>query len=136
MKREGDGASPRGRWPMRMAYYRPDRMLRPRTAVALRAMRPDDGWCDAPGDRNYNRPVQMPYPASAEEMWRRDGVYDLVAILGYNDRPRVRGKGSAIFLHLARDGLAPTEGCIALRRGDAMRLLALIRPGDVIRIGN
>jgi len=113
-----------------MVYYRPDRMPRPRTMLPLRALRPNDGWCDAPDDRNYNRPVRLPYPASAEEMWRRDRLYDIVVVLGHNDRPRRRGLGSAIFMHVARSGFEPTAGCIALRRADLARLLARLAPGS------
>lgn len=135
LKREGDGATPVGRWPFRCAYFRRDRIAPPRTALRTQPTQRDDGWCDAPGDRNYNRPVRLPYPASAEEMWRRDHLYDLVVVLGYNDRPRRRGAGSAIFLHIARDGYLPTEGCIAVARRDIVRLVSLLRPGDAIRVG-
>lgn len=131
-KREGDGASPIGRWRVLEVLYRADRVRRPRTALKVRAIRPYDGWCDAPEDRNYNRPVDLPYPASAERMWRDDCLYDVVVVLGYNDRPRVRGRGSAIFLHVAQPGFTPTEGCIALDLAGVMRLLARLRRGDRI----
>ena len=107
-----------------------------RTALPVRAIRRRDGWCDAPADRNYNRPVRLPYPASAERLWREDALYDLVVVLDYNERPRVRGRGSAIFMHVAKPGYAPTEGCIALARPHLVRLLerlslraAVARPG-------
>jgi L,D-peptidoglycan transpeptidase YkuD (ErfK/YbiS/YcfS/YnhG family) len=135
LKREGDGATPLGRFPLRQAYFRPDRLARPRTGLPLRPIRADDGWCDAPGDRNYNRLVRRPYPASAERMWRADQLYDIVVVLGYNDRPRVQGRGSAIFLHVARGALEPTEGCIAVRRADFRKLLPLLGPGTVLRVG-
>jgi L,D-peptidoglycan transpeptidase YkuD (ErfK/YbiS/YcfS/YnhG family) len=122
-KREGDGATPIGQWHMRAVLYRPDRLLRPRTALPVRAIRRWDGWCDAPGDRNYNRPVRLPYPASAERLWREDALYDLLVVLDYNERPRARGRGSAIFMHVAKSGYAPTEGCIALARPHLVRLL-------------
>jgi L,D-peptidoglycan transpeptidase YkuD (ErfK/YbiS/YcfS/YnhG family) len=83
-----------------------------------------DGWCDHPFDRNYNRPVRHPYPASAEALWRVDDLYDVVGVLGHNHRPRVHGAGSAVFLHLACADFAPTAGCVALRRRDILRLLA------------
>ena len=86
---------------MRMVYVRPDKPPRPRTGLRVHPIRAADGWCDAPRDRNYNRPVRHPYPASAEHMWRRDGLYDIVVVLGYNDRPRIAGRGSAVFLHVA-----------------------------------
>ncbi len=135
IKREGDGATPIGRWPVRQAVYRADQMRRPRTALPLRCIRPGDGWCDDPHDRNYNRPVRLPYPASAEELWRRDALYDLVIVIGYNDRPRRRGAGSAIFMHLARAEMSPTAGCIALTRRHLVRLASMMRRGDVIRTG-
>jgi L,D-peptidoglycan transpeptidase YkuD (ErfK/YbiS/YcfS/YnhG family) len=133
-KREGDGASPLGAWPIRRLLYRPDRGAPPTTAIPAQPITPDDGWCDAPGDAAYNRPVKRPYPASCEAMWREDGLYDLVVVLGHNDDPPVAGLGSAIFLHLAKDGYAPTEGCVALNRPDLEALLALAKAGDLIEI--
>jgi L,D-peptidoglycan transpeptidase YkuD (ErfK/YbiS/YcfS/YnhG family) len=133
-KREGDGKSPLGVWPIRRVLYRPDRGGAPQTALPVEALKPEDGWCDAPEDRAYNRPVAHPYPASAERLWRDDHVYDLLVILGHNDDPVVPGAGSAIFLHLAREGYAPTEGCVALSRDDLQGLLARAGPGDAIAI--
>lgn len=114
--------------------YRADRLQRPRTALPVKPITPRDGWCDAPADRNYNRPVPLPYPASHERLWRGDHLYDLVIVLGYNDKPRSLGRGSAIFMHLARRSYAPTEGCIALARGDMLKLLAWLKPGDAVRV--
>jgi L,D-peptidoglycan transpeptidase YkuD (ErfK/YbiS/YcfS/YnhG family) len=132
-KREGDGATPAGRWALREVLYRPDRMRRPRTRLAVVPLRPWQGWCDAPRDRNYNRLVRYPYPASAEPLWREDGLYDIVVVLEYNICPRVRGRGSAVFLHVARPGLSPTEGCVALARDHLLQLLArLSRPCELI----
>ena len=107
-------------------------MARPRTRLAVCAIRDQDGWCDDPADRNYNRLVRLPSRRSAEGLKRADRLYDLVLVLGYNDRPRVRGKGSAIFVHLARPGLTPTDGCIALKRHDLMMLLAELRTRSII----
>lgn len=123
LKREGDGATPRGTFRLCRVLYRRDRRLPPRTLLPVRAIRPDDGWCDAIGDRNYNRPVRHPYPASAERLLREDGVYDIVVVLDANARPRLHGRGSAIFLHLARPGHTPTAGCIALSRRDMEQVL-------------
>jgi L,D-peptidoglycan transpeptidase YkuD (ErfK/YbiS/YcfS/YnhG family) len=123
MKREGDGATPTGRWRLVEVLWRPDRGQRPRTRLPVSAIRPDDGWCDHSPDRNYNRRVRHPYPVSAERLWRADRLYDIVVVLSHNQRPRIRGRGSAVFLHLARDGYAATEGCIALSERDMRRLL-------------
>ena len=124
-KREGDGATPLGVWPIRRVLYRPDRGGPPATALPVSPIAPDDGWCDAPADAAYNRPVTLPYPASCEGMWREDALYDLVCVLAHNDDPAVAGQGSAIFLHLARPDYAPTEGCVALARADLEALLAM-----------
>lgn len=134
MKREGDGASPMGIWPIRRVLYRADRGPPPATELPFFAIRPDDGWCDAPGDVAYNRPVSLPYPASAETLFRDDHVYDLIVVLGYNDDPVRDGMGSAIFLHLERPERTPTEGCVALSRTDLERFLAEAVMGDAIEI--
>lgn len=133
-KREGDGASPLGIWPIRYVLYRPDKGPPPTTALPVRPIAADDGWCDAPDDPAYNRPVKRPYPASHEALWREDGLYDLIVVLGHNDDPPIAGLGSAIFLHLARPDYGPTEGCIALSRPDLETVLALARPGDALEI--
>ena len=133
-KREGDGASPLGVWPIRRVLYRPDRQPAPTTRLPLAPISPADGWCDAPGDPAYNQPVTLPYPASAEQLWREDGVYDLLVILGHNDDPPMSPLGSAIFLHLIRDDGRPTEGCVALARDDLLRLLAAATPGAALAI--
>lgn len=136
IKREGDGATPAGRWPIRFILYRADRGQRPQAAYPTRAIRSGDGWCDDASDRNYNRPVQLPYPHSAERMMRDDRLYDVVLVLGYNDRPRMRNLGSAIFAHLARDGYAPTAGCIALSHRDLLAVLAEARRGGTFLVAS
>jgi L,D-peptidoglycan transpeptidase YkuD (ErfK/YbiS/YcfS/YnhG family) len=120
-KREGDGNSPVGRWKLGQLFYRPDKMLHFRNGKPLKTT---DGWCDAKGHRLYNRPVTLPFDASHEEMWRKDEAYDLVCLTGHNQRPRVHGLGSAIFLHVWRPGATGTEGCVALRASDLRKLLA------------
>ncbi|ALA17293.1 MULTISPECIES: L,D-transpeptidase [unclassified Chelatococcus] len=136
VKREGDGATPLGRFALGVLYLRPDKGARPRSGLPARRTRPDDGWCDAPGDRRYNRPVRLPYPASHERMWREDDVYDRVLDIRYNREPIRPGRGSAIFMHLARPGFAPTAGCVALRRADLNRLLPRLGPKTLLVIGS
>lgn len=131
---EGDGITPRGVWPLRRIFYRADRMAAPLCFLTPQPIHPDDGWCDAPGDDRYNQLVRRPFAASHESLWRADGLYDLVVVIGFNDDPVVPGKGSAIFLHLARPDYAATEGCVALARDDALAGLAQLRAGDMIRI--
>lgn len=131
-KREGDGATPTGLLPLRRLHYRADRVAIPRCAVPRAPIGPDDLWCDAPAHPDYNRPVRRPFDASHEEMWRTDDLYDIVGELGWNDAPVVPGRGSAIFLHLARPDYGPTAGCVALSRPD---LLAVLEAGlTVLRV--
>jgi L,D-peptidoglycan transpeptidase YkuD (ErfK/YbiS/YcfS/YnhG family) len=124
-KREGDGGTPEGPLPLRRLLFRADRLARPACAVPAEPIAPDDGWCDAPDDPAYNRMVRLPFAASHERLWREDALYDLVGVLGWNDDPPAPGRGSAIFLHLARPDLSATEGCVAL----ALRDLLAVLPG-------
>lgn len=134
LKREGDGATPRGVWPMRRVLARPQTSKGLRTALPLRFMAQDDGWCDAADDRNYNRFVKLPYPASHEELWRKDQLYDVVVILGHNERPRIMGLGSAVFFHLSGPDGGPTAGCVAVSAADMRKVLPLCGPRTKMKI--
>jgi L,D-peptidoglycan transpeptidase YkuD (ErfK/YbiS/YcfS/YnhG family) len=127
-KREGDGATPVATMRPVAIYWRADRLLRPRTALPIRPIRADDGWCDDVAHRRYNRSVRLPFPASHEAMRRTDGLYDVVVELDWNRAPAVRGRGSAIFLHLAKPDLSPTQGCIAVSIETMRRILPRLRP--------
>ena len=133
-KREGDGGTPIGRFRVLAGYYRPDRIRRPLTALTLCCIRQDLGWSDDPADPSYNQPVRLPHARSHERMWRDDALYDLVLDLSYNRAPVVRGHGSAIFLHSARPGFRPTEGCVAVDRRVVARLVERIGPRTVIAV--
>jgi len=123
-KHEGDGGTPTGLLPLRRLYFRADRGPIPPCALARVPIGPDDLWCDDPAHRDYNRLVRRPFDARHEVLWRDDALYDIVAELGWNDAPVLPGRGSAIFLHLARADYAPTEGCVALTRPDLLAVLA------------
>ena len=133
-KHEGDGATPAGSYPLVSILYRPDRVAPPLSLLPVKPLAPSDGWVDEPFDPNYNRPVSVPYPASAERMWREDGLYDALVVIGYNMEPVVSGAGSAIFLHIATPDFAPTAGCIAVEREILLRLLPLLGPDSRIAI--
>ncbi len=123
-KQEGDGATPIGLLPLRRILWRADRGPRPATNLPCEPIAPEDGWCDDPTHRDYNRAIRLPHPARHETLWRDDAVYDVIAVLGWNDAPVQRGRGSAIFLHVARADFAPTEGCVALPERELRRVLA------------
>jgi L,D-peptidoglycan transpeptidase YkuD (ErfK/YbiS/YcfS/YnhG family) len=134
-KREGDGATPLGRFRLGRVFFRPDRGPRPQTALATVPLNPDFGWCEDPSSASYNRLVRLPQARRLERMWRDDPLYDICVEIRYNDDPVIKGRGSAIFLHLARPGLLPTEGCIAVCARDMRRILARVSPRVVLRIG-
>ena len=136
-KREGDGATPIGRFPFRRLYRRADRLPELASSLPTEDLTPAHGWCDAPDDPAYNRPVAHPYPASAERLWREDHLYDGILVIGHNDAPVRPHYGSAIFLHLANEegsGFRATEGCVALRRDDFLALVAALTPATEIDI--
>lgn len=133
-KREGDGATPLGIWPIRYVFYRPDRLARPETVLPVVALAEDDGWCDDVSSPDYNRHIKLPSAFGHEKLWRDDHVYDLIVVLGHNDDPVVPGMGSAIFLHLAREDYSGTEGCVAVTQADLLELLKDAEPDSAIEV--
>ena len=127
-KREGDGASPRGSFRLVRLWWRADRMARPRTALPTRRITATDAWCEDPADRRYNRPIVLAPGAAGDRLKRTDRLYDLIIELDHNARPRIAGRGSAVFVHVARPGFAPTAGCVARRKERLIRLLERIGP--------
>jgi L,D-peptidoglycan transpeptidase YkuD (ErfK/YbiS/YcfS/YnhG family) len=133
-KREGDGGTPIGRFPFRTLLYRADRMPHIETRLPARHIERTDGWCDDPASADYNRLIRLPHPARHEDLWLADHLYDLVVVIGHNDDPVVKGAGSAVFVHLARDDWGPTAGCIAFRREDLLAILVQVTTSDAVVI--
>ncbi|BBE33092.1 L,D-transpeptidase family protein [Sphingosinicella microcystinivorans] len=132
-KREGDAMTPRGTYAIRALLVRPDKLAAPNTKLPWRWLHESDGWSDDARDPAYNRPVRHPHPFSAEHLWREDGLYDLIIILGHNDTPPAPGMGSAIFLHCtaAKDF---TQGCVAIPRERLSAIVGQLAPDDLIEI--
>ncbi len=133
-KVEGDSATPVGEFPLRRIYYRNDLVVLPKVALPARPISEHDGWCDDPRSPSYNKLVHIPNEWGAEKMWREDGLYDLVVVVGYNDDPPEGEWGSAIFLHIARDDYAGTQGCVAFSRNDLLELLPLLTRDTRLRV--
>ena len=134
-KREGDGGTPRVTFRLRRLWWRADRAVRPRTLLPVRPIRAGDGWCEDPLDRLYNRPIRLKPDHSGDRLKRADHLYDLIVELDHNTRPRIAGRGSAVFVHIARPGFAPTAGCVALTAAALRRLVARASPRTRIVIG-
>jgi L,D-peptidoglycan transpeptidase YkuD (ErfK/YbiS/YcfS/YnhG family) len=134
-KREGDGMTPLGVWPVRCVLFRAGRSAPPSgMKLPWRWVGDNDGWSDDASDPAYNRPVRHPHGFSAERLVREDGLYDIIVVLGHNDVPPVPGAGSAIFLHCSA-GEKPTEGCVAIAAERLAVLVGQLVPGDVVEIG-
>ena len=122
-KKEGDGTTPAGVFPLRKVFFRADRLPTPKTGLLTKALKPEDGWSDDPKDPAYNKLIKQPHNYRHEKLWRDDHIYDVIVELGQNDNPPKPGFGSAIFIHLASYDQSPTEGCIALKLEDLLLLL-------------
>jgi L,D-peptidoglycan transpeptidase YkuD (ErfK/YbiS/YcfS/YnhG family) len=133
-KREGDGATPTGTFPLLFGLYRADRVIPPASNLPMKPLQRADAWVDDPADPKYNQLVSAPYPARVEKLWREDELYDVLIVIGYNINPTVPGAGSAIFLHIARPNFSGTEGCVAVSREALLQLVALIGPSSTITI--
>ncbi len=134
LKREGDGATPAGVWPLRAGFWRSDRLARPPGPLAFAPIAPDMVWDDDPASPTYNTLQRRDLADHPERLMRADGVYDIVVPMGFNDGPIAPGRGSAIFLHVAREGYPPTAGCVALARDDLIALLGLLEANPAIDI--
>src|ERR1017187_6214215 len=127
-KREGDGATPRGTFRLKRLWCRAGRHPRPATLLPVQRIMPDDGWCEDPSDRHYNQRIKVPPQSKADRLARNDNLYDFIVELDHNTSPRVAGRGSAVFIHVARPQFAPTAGCVALELSSLRRLLARVGP--------
>jgi len=133
-KMEGDGATPAGTFVIREIFYRPDRLESPKTSLTIAPLKPNDAWCDDPTHVNYNKKVTIPHEGHVEKLWRKDHVYDVIVVIGYNDDPIKKSGGSAIFLHVAKDDFNRTKGCVALKLTDLNEIISKLTPQSQIRI--
>ena len=134
-KREGDGTTPAGAFPLRKVFYRADKINRNsiKTSLPVEAITQYDGWCDDPTNSEYNKKVKLPFAGNHEKLWREDDAYDLIIVVGYNDNPVIKGKGSAIFIHINKK-FPPTAGCISFSKNDLLTIIATLSSKPFIKI--
>jgi L,D-peptidoglycan transpeptidase YkuD (ErfK/YbiS/YcfS/YnhG family) len=126
-KREGDLKTPRGIFKLKKVLYRRDRIKFFKSTLKKNYIKKNIGWCDDPSSKYYNREIKFPFNYSAEKLWRKDNIYDLIIIINYNCKPVIKNKGSAIFLHICKKNYAPTKGCLAINKNDMMNLIVNIK---------
>ena len=122
-KIEGDNITPKGNFRIIKIYYRKDRLKKPPSKFTLTEITKNMGWCDDPKSRKYNQPIKLPTKYSHEILYRRDNIYDLILVLNYNMKPTIKNKGSAIFIHMAKENYKKTAGCVALKKVDLIFLI-------------
>jgi L,D-peptidoglycan transpeptidase YkuD (ErfK/YbiS/YcfS/YnhG family) len=133
--KEGDNITPKGIFKIIKVFYRADRIKKIYTKIKKIKIKKNFGWCDDPKSKFYNKLIKLPQKYSYEKFYRRDNIYDLIAVLNYNINPTIKNKGSAIFLHIAKKKNTPTKGCIALKKRHLIKLLQNINAKTLIKIG-
>ena len=134
LKKEGDLATPKGTFKLGSLYYRKDRIKLPKCIIKKKIIRKKTGWCDDTKSKKYNREINFPFKWSAEKLYRKDRIYDLLINIKYNQEPVVNNRGSAIFLHLTNNKYTPTKGCIAIQKSDFLKILPHIKKNTKISI--
>ena len=125
-KKEGDMATPKGLYKLGMLYYRKDRIKSLKCKISKKIIKKNMGWCDNPKSKKYNQEISFPFKFSAEKLYRKDRIYDFFINIKYNHFPIIKGKGSAIFLHLSNKNYKATKGCISLQKKDFLKILPFI----------
>ena len=133
-KREGDGGTPKGTFRLRQLWWRADRSPRPQTFLPVRPIRPADAWCEDPASRHYNQPIRLGREKGGDRLTREDHLYDFIIEIDHNASPRIAGRGSAVFLHLARANFSPTAGCVSMTKSAMLQLLRRIGTDTKIMI--
>ena len=133
-KVEGDWKTPIGKFPIRKIYYRKDRINKIESEIECISLSPSDAWCDDVNKKEYNTFIKIPFDGSYENLWREDELYDVIIVLGYNDNPIVQGKGSAIFIHISKENMEFTKGCLVINKEDMITLIKKITSKTEIEI--
>ena len=133
-KIEGDNITPKGIFGIVKIYYRSDRVKKISSKFRLIKITKKMGWCDDPNSKKYNQLINLPTNCKYEKLYRKDNVYDLVIVLDYNIKPTIKNKGSAIFIHVARQNYKKTAGCIALKKSNLILLIKKIKKETKVRI--
>jgi L,D-peptidoglycan transpeptidase YkuD (ErfK/YbiS/YcfS/YnhG family) len=133
--REGDFITPKGKYKLIKIYYRPDRIKKINSPLKKIKIKKNMGWCDDVNSKFYNKQIKINKKINYEKLYRKDNIYDIIVVLNYNLKPIIKGKGSAIFLHVAKKNYNKTKGCIALKKNELLNLVKKIKKNTQIKIG-
>jgi len=133
-KKEGDNITPKGEFKIIKVYYRDDKVKNITTSIKKLKIKKNTGWCDDPNSKFYNKQIKLPSKFSHEKLYRDDNLYDLILVSNYNMNPIIKNKGSAIFIHVAKNSYERTKGCIALKKEHLIKLLSQIKKDTKIKI--
>ena len=133
-RKEGDFITPIGRYKIKIILYRKDRVKNLKTSLKKLPIHKKLGWCDDPNSRSYNKLIKHPFNFSAEKLYRRDNIYDIILVLSYNMNPIKKNKGSAIFIHIAKKNFNSTQGCIAIRKNELLKIIKKIKRNTLVKI--
>ena len=131
---EGDNITPKGIFKIIKIYYRPDKIKKIKTLIKKIKIKKNMGWCDDPSSRFYNKLINLPTKYTHEKLYRNDSLYDLIVVLSYNTNPIIKNKGSAIFIHIAKNSYKKTKGCIALKKKHLIEIISKIKKNTKIKI--
>jgi len=133
-KREGDQITPKGKFKVKSILYRKDRLSHFKSKITKLPIKRDMGWCDDPKSKQYNKLIKLPFKGSFEKLYRKDNTYDIILVLNYNLNPVRKGKGSAIFIHVAKKDFKSTLGCIAVSKKNLLKIVKKISSSTQVNI--
>tara|TARA_X000000950_G_C13375178_1_gene442015 strand:+ start:18 stop:518 length:501 start_codon:yes stop_codon:yes gene_type:complete len=133
-RKEGDLITPKGKHKIKYILYRNDRVKNIQSKIKKVIIRKNMGWCDDPKSKNYNKLIKSPYPYSYEKLYKKENIYDIILVLNYNMNPIIKNKGSAIFIHVAKKNYKKTEGCVALKKSDLLKIIKVLKRNTTVMI--
>ena len=132
-KKEGDLITPRGQFKVKYILYRKDR-VKFSTKLKKKIIKKNMGWCNDPESKEYNKSVKLPSSFNHEKLYKKENIYDIILVINYNMNPIKRNKGSAIFIHIAKKNYKKTEGCVAIKKRELLKIVKKIKPNTKIKI--
>jgi|TARA_B110000444_G_C18466546_1_gene422718 L,D-peptidoglycan transpeptidase YkuD (ErfK/YbiS/YcfS/YnhG family) len=133
-RKEGDFITPKGEYKIKFILYRKDRVKKLQSVLKKFPINKKMGWCNDPKSHKYNKLIKYPFKFSSEKLFRKDNVYDIILVLNFNMYPVIKNKGSAIFIHVAKKNYKSTEGCVAIKKVELLKLIKIIKKNTKINI--